>query len=141
MVILERGISPSGLMTHADMRFQVRELRKDILSALAKQQFIFIDPDKVADIRRSIKDWEGIMSAFGFIKQDVDDHHDCFAVGKNNASVFHLMRVVEWGLRALCIHVGFRSIKSKSKATGRSVDYAYRIYRVGNNARPDPDAC
>ena len=113
------AIVESGHMTNIELRIHVREVRKDIVREIAKETFIYVPKNNSREIMKSVEDWSVIMGSFPFVKSDVDDHHDCFAVGKNNASIFHLMRVVEWGLRAFCVHAGFRNVKSKIKASGK----------------------
>jgi hypothetical protein len=109
----------SGNMTNVELRMHIREVRKDIIRELEQETFIYVPKNNAREIMNSVEDWSIIMGHFHSVKTDVDHHHDCFAVEKNDASVFHLMRVVEWGLRAFCVHMGFRNIKSKIKASGK----------------------
>lgn len=46
-------------------------------------------------------DWASTIKAFPSAKPEIDDAVDCYALGHSTASVFHLMRVAEYGLRAL----------------------------------------
>jgi hypothetical protein len=68
------------------------------------------------EVRKMLPQWNEIVGVFDKARSDVEDALDCFGVGKDTAAVFHFMRVAEWGLRALCVHLGFRNIKSKTKS-------------------------
>ena len=50
----------------------------------------------------------------------------------NTAAVFHLMRAVEWGLRALCVDLGFRKLKRRNSKTGE-VRYTPIAYEDWDN--------
>lgn len=52
---------------------------------------------------------------------DIQEAGSCLATDRSTAAVFHLMRVAEWGLRALCADTGLLRIKNKSK--GGTVRY------------------
>ena len=97
----------------------MRELRHEIEKETGERTFINIPQAKVEKVRELIPEWVPIISVFPQTRNDADEALDCFALGKDTAAVFHLMRVAEWGLRAFCIHLGFRRIKSKIKATGK----------------------
>ncbi len=47
-----------------------------------------------------------VSRAFPSAEDDIVDAGNCYAVGLNTACVFHLMRVVEKGIRALAINMG-----------------------------------
>lgn len=106
-------------MTLGELQVCLRELRHEIEREAEEEVFINIPQSKLARVRESSPQWTPILSVFTNTFEDVQDSQDCFAVGKDTAAVFHLMRVAEWGLRALCIHFGLRRIKSKIKATGK----------------------
>lgn len=46
-------------------------------------------------------EWKDVILAFGSSRPEILAAVDCFALGHNTASVFHMMRVAEIGLRAL----------------------------------------
>jgi hypothetical protein len=52
-----------------------------------------------------------VLKAFPSVLHEVYEAGNCLAADCNTAAVFHLMRVVEWGLRALCGHMGLRKAK------------------------------
>jgi len=45
--------------------------------------------------------WAHIFAAFKNTVSDVEAAYDCYALDRNTASIFHIMRVAEMGLRAL----------------------------------------
>ena len=61
-----------------------------------------------------------VSDAFPSAVGDIKEAGNCLGAECNTAAVFHLMRVVELGLRALCAHMGLHRIK---RARGRFVPY------------------
>lgn len=54
-----------------------------------------------------------VSDAFPSASTDVLEAGNCLALDRSTAAVFHLMRAVEWGMRALCAHLGFARLKSR----------------------------
>lgn len=46
-------------------------------------------------------DWAATIAAFPSTLKEIEDAIDCYALTRNTASVFHLMRIAEYGLRSL----------------------------------------
>lgn len=46
-------------------------------------------------------EWKKIYQAFPAVKADALAAYDCYGLDHNTASIFHMMRVAEFGLRAL----------------------------------------
>jgi hypothetical protein len=66
-----------------------------------------------------------IILNFPSAKQDMLGAANCLCVDLNTAAVFHLMRVVEWGLRALCCHLGLTEVVvDKKNAKAIPVEFA-----------------
>jgi len=79
---------------------------------------------QVPTTRRKYVDNEQLFGAdvyrqFPSARIDVCESGNCLAADCGTAAVFHMMRAVEWGLRSLCVHLGFRQLKCKNKKTGK----------------------
>jgi hypothetical protein len=72
----------------------------------AKQKFTFIPSVKAKFFEQEKLFDESVHSAFPEARQDIKDAGNCLAADLNTAAVFHLMRVVEYGLRVLAKDVG-----------------------------------
>jgi hypothetical protein len=59
---------------------------------------------------------EDVKKAFPSASDDLKEAGNCIAVDCGTAAVFHLMRAVEWGMRALCADLGVLTVPRK-KAT------------------------
>ena len=80
---------------------------KEGLDAGLKRQFIYRYPnDKLAQLHGWQTRWEPALSSFPSSEADVEASIDCWALGHPTASVFHAMRVLEHGLRALAAELG-----------------------------------
>jgi len=66
---------------------------------------------------------EEVTRAFPSATYDIEEAGNCYALGRNTATVFHLMRVMEVSLRALGrkvgvtgTHAGWQNVMAKTKA-------------------------
>jgi hypothetical protein len=109
----------TGKMTIRELEGHAREIRHCMKRELFHRTFVLIPEDIASQVHKMRPRWNKLFSQFNRITPDVEDALDCFAFGKDTAAVFHFMRTVEWGLRAFCIHLGFRNIKSKIKSSGK----------------------
>jgi hypothetical protein len=95
----------------------------DILRALNDRKFL-----RVADSRTEMVDHdhlfgEEVHRAFPSAQWEIREAGNCLAADCNTAAVFHLMRVVEHGLRAFCIDVGMPRIVREFRKVTRSRVY------------------
>ena len=74
----------------------------------------------------------GSIPGGGPAVEDIREAGNCMAADCNTAAVFHLMRAVEWGLRALCVDLGFRKLKRRNSKTGE-VRYTPIAYEDWDN--------
>ncbi len=56
---------------------------------------------------------EDFATFFPSTAEDIKEAGNCIAVDSGTAGVFHLMRAVEWGMRALCVDIGLLTTKYK----------------------------
>jgi hypothetical protein len=92
---LKTGITWERVSAEAKI---VREL---VNNDLWKRRFAYI-PVVKADIHDNMgHSWELVWKQFPSVKEDAEEAANCYGLGCNTASVFHLMRVAEYGLRAL----------------------------------------
>jgi len=109
--------------TLGDVSSMATELR-NILEALLLNthdvQFLFVHQGRAVyvDNPTALFD-ESVQTAFPDAVEDMREAGNCLAADCDTAAVFHLMRVVEWGLRAFCVHLGFTHLKRKSRKPGK----------------------
>jgi len=90
----------------SDLRAKVLALR-DAIDTELKQYCYYQYPKQKAQILGSWRDdWKAAISAFPSIETEVLRAMDCYALGHDVASVFHSMRILEHGLRAVAADVG-----------------------------------
>jgi hypothetical protein len=97
----------------ADVAAEFRALREALEDDIRKHSFHHYRPDKAQYLLRFGGNWEIICQRFPSIKDEALSGVDCYAFGQNTASVFHLMRVAEIGLRALARERKVRFKKNK----------------------------
>jgi hypothetical protein len=85
----------------SELNTRARALRNAIQVEL-RQYLYYQYPKEQGNKLRSWKDdWEIVIAAFPTIEREVFEATDCYSTGHSTASVFHSMRVAEYGLRAL----------------------------------------
>jgi hypothetical protein len=93
-------------LSNRDFATEFRVLRETI-DAASKGQFIYRYPnEKSVVLLRWKDDWEQVRLKFPSSETDILPAVDLWALGHSTASVFHCMRVLEHGLRALAEDVG-----------------------------------
>jgi hypothetical protein len=80
---------------------QVSILKKRIDDELKNRKFLAISPGKAAFYRSYELFGATVFQAFPSATKDIEEAGTCYACGRSTAAVFHLMRVMEVGLRAL----------------------------------------
>jgi hypothetical protein len=83
------------------LKEQFSRLRERIDDELRAQMFMHIPLDKVEYYQGNYQFGHTVSDNFPSMKYDISEAGKCFATGRNTACVFHLMRVMECGLRVL----------------------------------------
>jgi hypothetical protein len=88
-------------MLRYDELLRQLDVVRAILDDVKFEYFYHYSPRRAELYLSREKEWELPLRKFGSIKSEVDAAIDCFALEYYTASVFHLMRIAEYGLRAL----------------------------------------
>jgi hypothetical protein len=74
-----------------------------IIDDIGTERFYHYRKDKSLVLLRISSEWNATLSncAFPSLKKEIEEGVDCYALEHNNASIFHMMRVAEIGMRAL----------------------------------------
>jgi hypothetical protein len=88
----------------------VRQVTDCILSDIFRRQFLVVPPEYRLSIDNANFLGEAVARRFSGAIPDIKASANCLAADCNTAAVFHLMRVVEWGLRDFCGRLGFRQV-------------------------------
>lgn len=91
-------------MEWGDLYGQLKTLREATEGDLKESHFTFVPSDRAAMERGQEAAWASSLKKFP-IKDDVGAALDCHCYRCETACVFHLMRVLEHGLRALAANV------------------------------------
>src|SRR5260370_20575712 len=89
---------------------QAKVLLEAIESELPLRRFALVQTEKAKILDDVAKDWAQAWAAFPEAKEDTERAVDCYALEQNTACVFHLMRVAEFGLRAVAKKVGAKLV-------------------------------
>ena len=110
-------------ITWQEARNELRVLRQCIEADLEDKWFAFIVPEKAALLQSAKNDWRIVLGSIPEAKRDIQDALYCYALERDTASVFHLMRVAEFGLRILAKKLRV-SLDLKHKGTIIPIDHA-----------------
>ena len=93
-------------MSYQDLSTEMRVLLETIYAGLHDQLIYRYPQEKNTVISKWKTEWTGVISSFPSSEIDVATGVDLWALGHSTASVFHFMRVLEHGLRAMAADVG-----------------------------------
>jgi hypothetical protein len=99
---------------------EAKTLRETIQSELQYKRFAFVPTDRAIKFDNIDKDWAEVQEKFLLARDDIRDAVECYALDKNTASVFHSIRVAEYGLRRLAKRLGIKKLGKQQVA----VEYA-----------------
>ncbi len=123
-------LSNLGRMTLGECRGHLRSIGDTITKTLSNRLFMYlptrfaryVTPHRHPAILRGpgpespVKPFgETVYQKFEKARNDAEQAALCVAAGANTAAVFHLMRVVEWGIRALGAELGMRKVTEGTK--------------------------
>jgi hypothetical protein len=99
-------------------------LKEDLNICMFQHQFVQVEGVVKKYLESVSLFGEAVKKSFPNAAPDIQDAGDSIAVGLNTAAVFHLMHVVEWGLRALAEDVGLSDVAIDRK-TDKTVPLAF----------------
>ena len=107
------------------MHIEMLHLHQDVMLDVQSKKFLQIENSEFFEN----KDLLGaeVWVAFPKAHEDILDAGNCLSVDLNTAAVFHLMHVVEWGLRALCVDLNLPEIVDDRKAN-RTIPIEYAVW-------------
>jgi len=98
---LVRWITATDISRESLFMLSVNML-ESVTHMLSRPQFKVIPADKLPYFETPRREFgEDIIARFNAIGSDVEEAGRCYAAGRDTASVFHLMRIMEVGLRTL----------------------------------------
>jgi len=110
-------------ITWQQLQYELKVLRECIEADLEKRLFVFVEPKNV-DLFTAIDDtWKQVLEVIPDAKTDIEDAHIARMVELHTATIFHLMRVAEHGLRILAKKMRV-SLDLKDKKGIVPVEYA-----------------
>jgi hypothetical protein len=92
------------------------KMNEDLSDELRGRMFYYVNPVNAERYEKPLATWTEVVAKFD-VAIDVEESEKCAAVGRHTASVFHLMRVVEVGLRALGASLNDESLNPKLNPT------------------------
>lgn len=100
--------------TYDRLAHELAALKSDIRHATEFERFYHYPRDKGTLVLRVPSDWAECLKAFPSTKEDVRAGVDCYAMGHPNASIHHMMMVLERGLPAFAKRLRVRMKPDRS---------------------------
>jgi hypothetical protein len=117
-------------MTLGECRGHLASIRRMVTDALRKRIFMYV-PVRLAEYAQLLERPVSVISpaptaplkplgektfeVFPEARYDAEQMALCMVSGATTAAVFHMMRVVEWGVRALGADLGLRRLEEKTR--------------------------
>jgi hypothetical protein len=92
-----------------DLHARIRDMREVLEDEIRCKLFLYLPPFSELYFGKTALFGDEVAEAFRLCKLDLEAAGNCYALELYTASVFHLMRVLEHGLRALAHYVGASS--------------------------------
>jgi hypothetical protein len=93
-------------ITWRALSMQCQVLREAIEAGLRGQLIYRYFDEEASVLMRWQEDWRPVIEKFPSATQDIRAAVDCWALGHGTASIFHSMRILEYGIAALARDVG-----------------------------------
>ena len=114
--------------TFSSITRDLQRVEDALLMHVQKRRFLRVQAARATYVDNPEFLGSAVSTAFKSAAPDVREAGNCLAADCNTAAVFHLMRVLEWGLRALCVHLGMKRFKSTRKRD-RTITYTPIEYK------------
>jgi hypothetical protein len=108
----------------ATVRADLQGLEEDILIEMRNHNFVHVDSTLVPYFDNPELLGLGVYHFFEDARPDIVDAGNALCVGLDTAAVFHLMRVVELGLRAFAADLGLGHVSMGEKRKPIPIEYA-----------------
>jgi HEPN domain-containing protein len=102
--------------TYQDLYMRIVALRETMEDELKSRKMVLVPNLKTEYCDKNKSFGETVADKFPSAERDITEAGNCYSLGMNTACVFHLMRVLEVGLRALVLDIG---LPYKTEAWGR----------------------
>jgi hypothetical protein len=138
----QRWSYPSGVGFHAYAAAQseIEHVLDSVWRELDKRHFFHLSPERAQYFNHAALLGESVNRVFPPAVPDIREAGNCLATDRNTAAVFHLMRSIEWGLRALCGHLGLNQAKRSRRGKVSYVPLAYSEWEaLLNQLQPKVD--
>jgi hypothetical protein len=98
---LRADLEKGSFLTARRLHIDTSTLHQALVDDIQEEHFYHYPRDKAHLVLAVSSHWARTLVAFPTAKPDIEAGVDCFALGHATASVFHMMRVAEYGLRGL----------------------------------------
>jgi len=99
------------------MATEMDHVINELLKELRLHTFLLVEKDRQGHIDNNSLFGAKVTASFPSAAEDIKEAGNCMASECNTAAVFHLMRAVEWALRALASHLGIKKLQSFKKSS------------------------
>jgi hypothetical protein len=105
----------AGNIDFSSVAADLRNAKEAIEHELWQRHFVQVNPAYLDCVDNPLWFGKKVGRAFPRAVSDITEAGNCLAIECPTASVFHLMRAVEWSLRALCVHLGVTRVRRSRK--------------------------
>jgi hypothetical protein len=96
---IQRYVNSDTAFSFPEFSRQLIELQTRLTDELEGHVFLAVPSSYRQRYEAPLKEWESVATKFSTTTFDIEEASKCLALGRSTACVFHLMRVMEVGLR------------------------------------------
>lgn len=108
----------AGEVTNGEFIIELKALLEAVEDDSRKQKFCYYPIGKMLEVLNFERTWAPALKKFDKIKFNAHSAVDCWALGHNDACVFHLMKVMELGVRRFSKRLGVNLVQPPKSSAG-----------------------
>ena len=131
-----RNQLPNQDVSYSQLTPMLHELIHRMRDELSSSHFLLVSKGKTEFLNQPAPFGPTVNVTLPGAREDILEAVKCYALERNTACVFHLMRAVEVGLKALCEHTG--ESLPENPNWGQVISMTDKALQISGSARKDP---
>jgi HEPN domain-containing protein len=106
MVVKLKATIQSEVFKLAELEASAEQILATMRNELSLRVCLLVDPSRIRYYDKPLDGWNEVIASFPSCQRDAEEASKALALNRHTASVFHCMRAVESGLKALSSEIG-----------------------------------
>ncbi|SRR5216683_1223154 len=138
--IAERCLGPHGPITFGEISRMLTGLRENLEDDLKGELFLHLSLAEARLYNSPTEEWSESVSKFYKTTGDIEEAAKCLALGRHTGAVFHLQRVMEFGLKTLAVKLNKPFDKNSWDSHLKDIERELEArYKAAGSRTPDEE--